>query len=826
VVPLPIAVELSQVYDEARDIADQVGQPLTTAHVLLALFTLPNPTEVFLGDRRISEDSILAVIREGEKEPPSAVRELKEKTEQLAHSLRSSDVNSMHLWVALCNARGSTAHRLLLRSGEDVTTLRNTAMGFLSGRMPRKYLNFRQTSARARERVLSPAVPLKTVATAAASPAGLRMPAVRAEAREGVPVLPHVKAAPPKTASPGVTGSLAPEEYPLLTSLGRNLTVLAREGRVDTLVGRHVEVERIIDILGKKRSNNPCLVGDPGVGKTAIAEGLARRLVQDSEGVTGLTDLILVELDVGSLVAGTQLRGSFSERLLGLKEELRKANGKVVVFIDEIHTLIGAGSSGEGPLDAANELKAALSRGEFPCIGATTPGEYKKYIERDAALARRFVLVPVHEPEPDEALRIVQGAAVSLGQHHGVTYQPAALHAAVALASRFVQERCLPGKALDVVDLAGSRARRHGRTQVDRADVARVISEVAEVPLDRLLEEDQVRFLGMEPFIASRVIGHRAIIKAVCESIRRAYAGFAGRRPMASFLFLGPTGVGKTELVKVLADFLFGSREALIRLDMSEYAEAHAVSRLLGSPPGYVGHDNGGQLTEAVRRRPYAMVLLDEVEKAHPEVLLPLLQVLDEGRLTDAKGRTVSFRNTVIVMTSNHGGDRFAAASHRLGFASPDAEVRAGAVAQKEVLDVARKAMPPELWGRIDERVVFAPLRREDVTMIAAQLLSESSVKLNEERNISYTAGEDVVEFLMERGGYDSQMGARPMRQAIQRFVESAVADAILAGRYRSGDRVVVRVEHGALRVGRVGSMLPQEVAAVNVRLRSDGGGG
>ncbi|MEW5854847.1 MAG: ATP-dependent Clp protease ATP-binding subunit, partial [Myxococcota bacterium] len=631
------------------------------------------------------------------------------------------------------------------------------------------------------------------------------------------PATPAAKPAQPqKDARKPAQGALDPNEYPLLCLLGRNLTERALDGKVDPVVGRDKEVERIVDILGKRRANNPCLVGEPGVGKTAIVEGLARKLALREEGAAGLHDRVIVELETGSIVAGTQLRGSLSERLNGLKEELRKAGGRIIVFIDELHTLIGAGSTSDGGNDAANELKAALARGEFPCIGATTHAEYKKHIAQDPALERRFVPVHVMEPDNESALKIVEGAAKAYEEHHRVSYDATALRASVQLSARFVHDRFLPGKAIDLIDLAGSRARRHGKDTVDRTDVARVVSEVADVPLDRLLTEDQVRFLHMEEFLGERIVGHRAVIKLVGEAIRRAYAGFSTNRPMASFLFLGPTGVGKTETVKALADFLFGSKDAVVRLDMSEYAEAHAISRLVGSPPGYVGHDEGGQLTDAIRRRPYSLVLLDEIEKAHRDVLLNLLQVLDEGRLTDAKGRTVSFRNAVIVMTSNLGAERFESTGRALGFAAAGSATPAGDsdATARDVLEAARKAMPPELWARIDERVVFHPLTAPDVEQIARQMLAESARRLELERGIHFSAGDDVIAHLMAQGGYNARLGARPMRQAVQRHVEAAVADGILAGRFKEGDKVRVLVEDGKVRVTREAATAEAETPA------------
>jgi ATP-dependent Clp protease ATP-binding subunit ClpC len=823
-----VAVELRQVFEEARDIAQKVGQPMTTAHVLLAMFTLPNHAQVLMGDRRLNEDRILSVIRRGEEEGARLVQDLRGKTEELADGLGSREVNCLHLLLAMTRLKEAVAHQLLVRSGEDLADLRAKAMGCLSGRMPRRLANFRKTSNLAVDH--APAVPqlaaddgemalstAPSVLPPARGPAGDLAPAPRLEspppqprAAPGAP-RPAAARAPAGAAKPAAAkgplprGGLDPGEYPLLCQLGMNLTERAHAGGIDPVVGRDREIAQIVDILGKRRANNALIVGESGVGKTAVVEGLARKAALSKEGLRGLEDRIIVEVDTGTLLAGTQLRGALSERLIGLKEELKKGSGRVIVFIDEIHTLIGAGATSDGGQDAANELKTALQRGEFPCIGATTAEEYKKHFQHDPALDRRFVPVRVGEPDPEASLKIVEGVAPLYGKHHGITYAPEALHAAVQLSARFIHDRFLPGKAINVMDMAGSRARHHGRTVVERVHVAEVVSEVADVPLDRLVEDDQARFLRMEEFLGARIVGHREVMATVAGAIRRAYAGFVSQRPMASFLFLGPTGVGKTETVKALADFLFGSREAVIRLDMSEYAEAHAISRLIGSPPGYVGHDDGGQLTDGMRRKPFSIVLLDEVEKAHRDVLLTLLQVLDEGRLTDARGRTVSFRNAVVVMTSNLGSDRFEKTGARaMGFAASPSAAAGEEQVCKEVLEVARKAVPIELWGRIDERLVFRPLQPEDVERIGRLLLVDSAKRLKVERNIELRAGEDVVRHLMAVGGYSARLGARPMRQAVQRHVETVVAEAVLAGALKSGDVVEVVVEGERLRACRV----------------------
>ena len=511
---------------------------------------------------------------------------------------------------------------------------------------------------------------------------------------------------------------------------------------------------------------------------------------------------------MGRLLSGTQLRGSFAERLNAIKDEVLKAEGKIVIFLDELHTWIGAGASGDGGADAAGELKAALARGRFPCIGATTLDEYKKYIEGDPAFRRRFQVVEVSEPSDEVAIEILRGVLSAYEVHHKVRYDDEAVTAAVQLSRRYIPDQRLPDKAIGLLDLAGSRARRTERAAVDRVVVAEVVSEQTGVPLDKLLMKDRDRFLRMEEQLATSLIGHRGVIRRVCQVIRRNYAGFQSGRPIGSFLFLGPTGVGKTELVKVLADFLFRDRNAIVRLDMSEFREVHAVSRLIGAPPGYVGYDQGGQLTEAVRRRPYQIILLDEVEKAHPEVLNVLLQLLDDGRLTDGRGRTVDFSNTVVIMTSNLGSELFSESLQdvmrkaRIGFARGDARevAAAGDEAAPQVIAQARASLSPELWNRIEERLVFGPLSREEVTQIARLQFQDSARRLAAERDIYMEADDSLYPFLVDQGGYDPRLGARPMRQTLQRLVEAQVSEMILQGRVNAGDTLVIRAEDGALR--------------------------
>jgi ATP-dependent Clp protease ATP-binding subunit ClpC len=804
--PVIESMELLQVLAEAEDIAASVNQKLTSAHQLLAFFTVPNRAEILLRERSIDEDRILAAMDGKPREPEGIVRDLRERSREVAASVGAEEVDCLHLLIAMGRVRASAAHQLLAACGLQLSTLRNVALSYFTARMPRRLREVQPVTVRP-----APApVPRRAEARRAAE-----IEADRAEAPTATPIpTPTNEAVHPEpfdqaqgrlraeasaeARSRGTATArrsphaLDPKEFPWLSQLGRNLTELASAGKLDPLIGRDREVEEAIDVLGKRRTNNPLLVGEPGVGKTAIVEGIAQRLLDGPS-----RDRVLVEIDMASVVAGTQLRGAFSEKLLGIKEEVRRAAGRVIVFIDEIHTIMGAGSTGDGPQDAANELKAALARGEFPCVGATTHDEYRQHIEKDPALERRFMPVLVREPSVEDAVAILRGIAPRYERHHQVRYAPEAIDAAAALTARYVTDRSLPDKAVAALDLAGSRARRAGASLVSGEDVARTVAKMAGIPESRLLATDRERILGLEAALRARVVGQADAIARVAAVLRRNYAGFASRRPMGSFLFLGPTGVGKTELARALAEALHGSADALVQLDMSECAEATGVARLVGAAPGYVGYGEGGQLTDAVRRRPASVVVLDEIEKAHREVQMLLLQVLEEGHLTDGRGRQVDFSSAVVILTSNLGAEEATrASSGALGFGATE---RSAPKADR-AMQAARGAVPPELWNRLDERLFFAPLSRDDVAKVAGLLLAASSARLEAERKIRFTATDAAIAFLVENGGYDAALGARPMRGAVQRLVEAPLAEKILAGEVRPGDAVVVEAGADGLR--------------------------
>ncbi|WP_373048033.1 AAA family ATPase [Vulgatibacter sp.] len=843
---MPETREIQQILAQAEDIAASVGQPLTTAHLLLALFTTPCAAGALLAERGIGDREIVTGLTRTPDEPAAKVEEALLRAREIAAGV-GAPTDSLHLLIAFGRQRGTLAYDLLVKAGLPLAALRNTVLSwYTGGRRPKGMEPVgglaveaalaptrteppRPRAATARrtpiDRAAQPAEPpAPRMAPPPATPAAPGLTAARPSAtppaapppastpRAAAPIAPPPEpiaraAAPAPAAKPDPVArihaaatprrfstaelALDPAVFPQLATFGRNLTEAAAQGRLDPVIGREREVDEVVDILGKRRGNNPVLVGDPGVGKTAVVEGVAQQLLAATR--TGVAPRLLVELEMGGLVAGTSLRGSFSERLGAIKEEVRAAGGRVVVFLDELHTVVGAGSSGDGPQDAANELKTALARGEFPCIGATTWDEYRKYVESDPALERRFTPVRVDEPTLAQTVEILRGLAPRYARHHGVAYDDEALQAAAQLSARYIPDRQLPDKAIGLLDLAGSRTARAGGDRVDVRAIAAVVSRIAAVPLDRLLLDDREKLLRLEADLGGRVMGHRETIAKVAAAIRRNYAGFGARRPMGSFLFLGPTGVGKTELAKAIAEVLHGSEGALVRVDMSELGESHSVARLIGAPPGYVGHGEGGQLTEAVRRRPASVVLFDEIEKAHRDVLLLLLQVLDEGRLTDARGKAIDFTQSIVILTSNLGAEAFTERSApRMGF---------GAAAQDEgakgsrALEAARAQLPPELWNRIDDRCLFEPLRRDEVAQIARLLLADSAKRIAAERRIAVHFDDAVIERLLDRGGWDPTLGARPMRQAIQREIEAPLAEAILRGAIADGAAVHATVQ-------------------------------
>ena len=595
-----------------------------------------------------------------------------------------------------------------------------------------------------------------------------------------------------------------------LDQYSRDLTGRAARGELDPVIGREREIRRLIQIRSRRTKNNPVLIGEPGVGKTAVAEGLAQR-VHRGDVPAELRRKRIVSLDLPGMLAGTKYRGDFEERVRTVIREVQKA-GDVVLFIDEVHNIIGAGAA-EGAIDAANILKPALSRGEIQVIGATTLDEYRKHIEKDAALERRFQSVSVAEPTEEESVRILRGLRDRYEAHHALKITDEAIEAAVRLSRRYIPDRFLPDKAVDLMDEAASRVRmealaapagEQGETEarpgsVTAEDVARVVSGWTGIPVTALTADERDRLLDMEAVLHRRVVGQEEAVAAVARAVRRGRVGLKDpRRPVGSFLFLGPTGVGKTELCKALAEAVFGDENAMHRVDMSELMEKQSVARLIGSPPGYVGYDEGGQLTEKVRRRPYSVVLFDEIEKAHEDVFNVLLQILDEGRLTDGRGRRADFRNTVIVMTSNVGARTITERKTALGFSggeeSGESDYRRIRAAVTEEL---KRTFRPEFLNRIDEIIVFRPLSREDIRAVAEKMLREVGERM-EELGLSLTVSPEALQALSE-AGYDPKYGARPLRRLIRTRIEDAAAEALLSGALRQGDAVLASAEAGEI---------------------------
>jgi len=784
---------------------------------------------------------------------------------QEAERARNNHIGTEHLLLGLMDEEGGVAGRVLRELGmtsdrvrEVITRVSTSSSAFDANRVElspdtQQVLEHAVEEARrlghhyiGTEHILLGLVRVEGTAMEVLRRLGVTADQIRRQTRR---VLNESASASPAPASSSpARGSAANAKTPLVDQLATDLTSKAEEKKLDPVIGRQMEIERVIQILARRTKNNPALIGEPGVGKTAIVEGLAQRIV-DGDVPAPLMNKRLLQLDVGSLVAGTMYRGQFEERLKRVIDELKQSGA--ILFIDEVHMLVGAGAAGSS-VDAANILKPALSRGELQVIGATTMDEYRKHIESDAALERRFQPIQVDEPSEEETIEILKGIRQAYEEHHHLVISDEALEAAAHLSSRYVTERFLPDKAIDLIDESSSRVRMYKsaaaqeakdlfsklraarqnrvlaqeagdnddvkewedreieyneqierlRTGWDRTnspvvsaeDIAEVVSMWTGVPLMQLAEEESQRLLKMEDELRRSIIGQEDAIIAISRAVRRARAGLKDpRRPIGSFMFLGPTGVGKTELTKALAKFMFGSEDAAVQLDMSEFMERHTASRLVGAPPGYIGYEEAGQLTEALRRRPYSIVVFDEVEKAHPEVHNMLLQIMEEGHLSDAKGRKVDFRNAIIVMTSNIGADVIRKQSS-LGFALKRDEVTEERVSyedmRKKLNDSLKRAFRPEFINRLDATVIFRSLNREDIQKIVRLELDKVAERLKE-HDLVLTASPEALVALADQG-YDAEFGARPLRRVIQQRVEDPLSDRLLSGEFRNGDSITV----------------------------------
>ena len=790
--------------------AAQLGRTYVgTEHLLLGVLSDPGAASVILKGITLdaAREEIIQILGRGDDDSPvrtmvytPRTKKVLEQSVREARDLKQNYVGTEHILLALMREREGVAAHVMIKMGMDLSKAREELLRALSG------------------------------------------------------------------GEENASGAASQEQdTPALDQFSRDLTKAAQAGELDPVIGRAREIERIVQILSRRTKNNPVLIGEPGVGKSAIVEGLAQLIVEGSipEILRGKR---VVSLDLAGMLAGAKYRGEFEERLKNAMAEIRKS-GNVILFIDELHTIVGAGAS-EGAIDAANILKPLLARGEMQCIGATTLKEYHKYIEKDSALERRFQPVNVGEPTREESVEILRGLRDRYEAHHRVHITDEAIIAAVNLSDRYISDRFLPDKAIDLIDEAASRVRikaftappdmkeqearlevlnketeeavahedfekaanlrdqkkqlqnemterrkeweqkRNSKVEtVGEEEVAEIVSSWTGIPVKRMTESEAERLLHLEDILHRRVIGQGEAVKAVSKAVRRARAGLKDpNRPIGSFIFLGPTGVGKTELCKALGEALFGDEDSLIRIDMSEYMEKHSVSRMIGSPPGYVGYEEGGQLTEKVRRKPYAVILFDEVEKAHPDVFNVLLQILEDGRLTDGQGRVVDFKNTVVVMTSNAGAHTIKK-QRSMGFGSSASDEKSYEAMRENIMDEVKRIFRPEFLNRVDEIIVFHALEQDEIDRIAKLMLSNVQKRLRE-RDIDLEVDDSAIK-LLSAAGYDLQYGARPLRRAIQRMVEDALSEEILDGKVKLGDRVSMSAQDGKL----VFTPLPREEA-------------
>ncbi len=821
--------EVVQLRKLAQDMAAARRESLTTAHLLVAIAARSGPACDLLTDRKLDVDTLSRLARASSDDVKDPIGKAMRAATDVAHSCGSREPGAIHLLMALLKERHSGALRALEQAGVDITRLRLAATQIARGLVgPRRTLakaadahvattaSCPTEPAREPRRthpkngsaaVVVPLFPPPSVtctrpshpppaleAPAAATPVPLPAPSAprttEHRMRTGARRRPTREAQQALQLDAQARFELDPKAFPALSAVGVNLTLAAVRGELDPVVGRDVEMEQVLDVLAKRRANNPCLVGRAGVGKTSVARGLAQRIASSRE-LRALDDRVLVEIPVAQLLAGTGVRGALAERLAAVCKEIRQSERRVVLFVDDVEQLF----AGDGTGEAVGELKLSLARGELSMIAATSIEDYRRTIDGDPSLAHCFTPIEIEEPSVEHAIDMIAGASPGLEKHHGLSIEPEAIDASVTWSVRYLPGRALPEKAFAVLDLACARSRRRARQSAGADCVAEVIGEMAGMPPERLLETDRDRMLALETLLARRVVGHERALSRIATILRRNAAGFRGQRPIGSFLLLGPTGVGKTETAKAVAEALFQGADAMTRLDLSEFSEPHAVARLIGAPPGYVGHEAGGQLTESVRRRPYQVLLLDEFEKAHRDVLQAFLQVLDEGRMTDGRGRTVDFTNTVIVLTSNLGGAeaRQVSESRTIGFSRGDA-TRDRAM-EDAVVGAARSALPPELYNRIDEVLFFAPLTRADVREVARRLLGQLADKLLEARGIGLEFDDEGLEALLEQGGYEPSLGARPMKRAIARLVEAPIAELVLREEALPGDIVRLRCD-------------------------------
>jgi ATP-dependent Clp protease ATP-binding subunit ClpC len=798
-----------------------------TGHVLLALSSAKELASTLLKERGAATAKIKQQLSRLPEEPEGAIEAVLNRAHQIGAQCQSPRLSSLHLLASMAVRDAGRAAMVLEALGVDIAELQTQALRRITGLdrggsgqgnakeqlaleplirplalAPRGAVQEKEPPLQLSTRATRPASPQQPILAGRFLEVGRSLESVQRRTRamrtpangasEQTEFESHKTPLALALEHPSMaTLEIDAQKAPLLARHGRNLTKLAAQGMLPTVVPRYEDLENILDVLAKHRQNCPCLVGPVGVGKTALITGLAYALAGGQ--YAPRTGRALVELSPSDLLQACGKKGGAQERTAALRKELIEQRGRVLLVLDDVDLFY----SGPEVAEVFVELRSALSRGDMSALLAANEREFRRYVEPDSVLSRSLVPIEIGEPSEEVSLSILAAAAPSYEAHHGVSFDDQALQCAVRLSSRYVAGGSMPDKALSCLDLAAGRAVRLGRKEVGAVDIAEVLSANLGVPAQRLAASDSAQLLRLEELLGERIIGHGEALQAIGETLRRNAAGFRGKRPIGSFLLLGPTGVGKTETAKALAELLFPGPGAFIRLDMSEFGEAHTVARLVGSPPGYIGHEEGGQLTEAVRKRPYSLILLDEIEKAHRDVLQLLLQVLDDGRLTDGRGRTVRFDNTIIIMTSNLGYS--AGASKRsMGFGFRGGNREQSLVAQA-VLDAAKAALPIELWNRIDEPLAFESLTQNDVLRIAALLVRQVSEQLQAEHGIFLAVEDTALEVLVSAGGYDPTLGARPMRRAVQRLIEAPLAKMVLAKTVCRGGRVTLRGQDAKL---------------------------
>jgi len=812
--------EARQVLAEAGDIARRAGKTLDSSHLVLAIFTVPCEAQSILLEKRLQVDHVLDALPIGPAEANETIGVIYSTAAHISSNLGSRQVTSVHILMAVSRITSCHAARVLEKAGLPMFALRTHAMAHLTdprlkraaterliatgaptteGSLPVVIMEARRAPSRKiagdqGTQMSSGAPSTSAVVDDDLDPVVFVDPQLGDSEPVPVPPLSPVLDPAPVPGDGSYTFALDPEEFPTLVSLGRNLTLEAEQGLLDPLIGRKKDLEVVVDILCKRRANNPLLLGDPGVGKTALVEGLATLIVQrDKDLPVPLENKVIVGLSVADLLAGTSMRGSFAARLKELKNEVLAANRRVILFIDEIHTLMGAGT-GDGSLDAANDLKGALARGEFPCVGATTFGEYQHYIQPDSALDRRFENVTLREPSQEEADRILQGVASIYEGFHGVHYSEDSLRAAVRLTDRFIADRSLPAKAIDLLDRAGARVGREDHDEVTRDDIVNVLAGLVDLPSGFLSVSPSEGLRGMEAFLAERIVGHRDCTDDVARILGQNWARFGSRRPLGAFVFSGPHGVGKHTTALAVAEFLFGSAQAFLELDLSDYAEAHSLSHLIGSPPGYVGHEEGGLLSDTLTRRPFLVILWRHVENAHHSVQSLLAQVLTEGTATDRRGRRMDFRNTVHVLSTTLDSDDGDSGGRTVGFGAGSESVANGE-SRASVAARCRRFLPGDLVSAVDLVLAFNPLDEPQVEELARRLTHMAIQAIERDHQVSVSVDDDLMEAAC-RFCSRKHRTASSVEATLARLFSRPLTDYLHSRALPRGASILARVAH------------------------------